>query len=117
MTCIDCSSAPSMKGRRVCKPCHKARVRYQHRNRRIKLRIAVAEYMRSNPCIDCGETDPIVLQFDHRDSNTKEHNVSDLVGNGNSWKMIQKEIDKCDVRCANCHARRTSKQFGYNQHL
>ena len=30
---------------------------------------------------------------------------------------ILKEIEKCDIRCANCHRRRTAKQLGYAKYL
>lgn len=71
----------------------------------------IYDYLSENPCIDCGESDPIVLQFDHRDGVEKFNNVSSMRNNG--IKKIQEEIDKCEVRCANCHARRTAKQFGW----
>ena len=61
-------------------------------------------------CIDCGETNPLLLDFDHlRD---KRANVSQLVQSGFSWATIAAEIDKCVVRCANCHARKTAREIG-----
>ena len=53
-------------------------------------------------CIDCGESNPIVLDFDHVNG-VKLGNVSDISNGGYSIKTIQKEIDKCEVRCSNCH--------------
>ncbi len=38
--------------------------------------------------------------------------VSRLVNNS-TWENVLKEIEKCDVVCANCHKIRTIKQFGY----
>ena len=64
-------------------------------------------YLREHPCVDCGETDPIVLEFDHQYG--KHVNVSRL----SSWDAMLKEIRKCVVRCANCHRRRTAKQIGW----
>lgn len=70
-------------------------------------------YFKEHPCLDCGEDDPIVLEFDHRDPKEKKNNIPRLISNGNSWKTILIEIGKCDVRCANCHRRRTAKQFNW----
>jgi len=64
----------------------------------------------SKGCTDCGEKDPIVLEFDHKEPAHKELDVSRLIGK--SIKRLQKEIDKCEVVCANCHKRRTAKMFG-----
>lgn len=66
-------------------------------------------YLANNPCIDCGEKDPIVLEFDHREN--KEYNVSCMTTL--SLEAIEKEIAKCDIRCANCHRRKTAKQFNW----
>lgn len=64
------------------------------------------DYLLSHPCVDCGETDPLVLEFDHV-RGVKRYNVSVMVSNGATLRRIQEEIAKCDVRCGNCHARRT----------
>ena len=70
-------------------------------------------YLHEHPCVDCGETDIAVLEFDHRSQATKELRVSALVCQGYKWETIKTEIDKCDVRCANCHRRRTAIQLGW----
>lgn len=68
-------------------------------------------FYQTHPCVDCGEKDPIVLELDHRDDVEKVADVSNLMDR--NWILIQTEIDKCDVRCANCHRRRTAKQQGW----
>jgi hypothetical protein len=70
-------------------------------------------YLLNHPCVDCGEKDPIVLEFDHRDPTDKIHNISDMIRASYGLDTIEKEIEKCDVRCANCHRRRTAYQFGW----
>ena len=68
------------------------------------------DHLRDNPCVDCGEADLVVLDFDHRDPTAKINTVSQMVRNGVSLDLLRREIAKCDVRCANCHRRRTAKQ-------
>ena len=62
-------------------------------------------YLLDHPCVDCGEDDPIVLEFDHlRD---KRVNVSALANSAVPFDRVLAEIEKCEVVCANCHRRRT----------
>lgn len=74
-----------------------------------RSRTHIWNYLLNNPCVDCGQTDPRVLEFDHRDDLTKSYNVSEMFPL--SLSKINEEIAKCDVRCANCHRIRTSIQF------
>jgi hypothetical protein len=67
------------------------------------------EYFKTHPCLDCGETDPVVLEFDHlRD---KEFDISSALPYRN-WQTILDEIDKCEVVCRNCHQRREARRRG-----
>ena len=75
----------------------------------------VMDVLFNSECADCKEDDYLVLEFDHRDPDEKEANIADLVGGCASLERLQKEIDKCDVVCANCHRRRTARQFGYRR--
>lgn len=69
-------------------------------------------YFAEHPCIDCGEDDPVVLDFDHRDGEQKDAEISRLIGL-RRYKAAKAEVAKCDVRCSNCHRRRTAKQQGW----
>jgi hypothetical protein len=82
--------------------------RHEASRRNAKYRY---DYLSQNPCVDCGENDPIVLQFDHDNPAEKDINISNM--RFHTIKRIQEEINKCTIRCANCHARRTAKQFGW----
>lgn len=72
----------------------------------------VQKYLEGNPCVDCGEADIEVLQFDHIEMvGSKSLRVSSYMGH--SLETLKKEIEKCEVRCGNCHIRRTRKQMGW----
>lgn len=59
------------------------------------------EYLELHPCIDCGNPDIRVLEFDHlRD---KKCDVAEMLNKSFKWGTILIEIEKCEVRCANCH--------------
>lgn len=77
--------------------------------RRVTVRRYIIEYLMNNPCVDCGEADPVVLEFDHV-RGEKQANVSELVMTYASLETVKAEIAKCEVRCANCHRRRTARQ-------
>ena len=84
-----------------------------NKKKKQALQQYILDYLSNNPCIDCGETDPIVLDFDHRNPKEKIANVSGLMLNKVSLKKLKEEIDKCDIRCANCHRRKTAIQFNW----
>lgn len=83
------------------------------KGRQLRNREWILSYLAEHPCIDCGEPDPIVLHFDHRDETEKFKSISFLVKKGRSLASIEDEVRKCDVRCANCHMKRTAKQFSW----
>jgi len=63
------------------------------------------EYLLTHHCVDCDESDPIVLEFDHVNGK-KDQCVSSLVCSGYSLTRIEAEVAKCEVRCRNCHIKR-----------
>lgn len=85
---------------------------------RIRIRKNLFELLAKSKCIDCGEKDPIVLEFDHRDTEKKFKIVGKMLSGHYSWKSVYNEIQKCDIRCANCHRRKTylqQKSWGRNK--
>jgi hypothetical protein len=69
------------------------------------LKRKLAEIKEASGCVDCGEYNHIVLDFDHLKD--KKYNISRMIHDGFSWAAIKKEISKCEVVCANCHRIRT----------
>lgn len=64
------------------------------------------EYLNNHPCVDCSESDIIVLEFDHKDPKSKKFAIKEFRVFGYSLNTVKLEVEKCDVRCANCHRRR-----------
>lgn len=100
-----------------CRVCNRARSRaYYSRNRKAHIREIhrrnkiynkqktdkLLQYFLKHPCIDCGESNPVVLEFDHV-TGKKEFSIGTALRLGKSWSNILIEIQKCEVRCANCH--------------
>lgn len=77
---------------------------------RIKIRAKLLEFLVTKHCLDCGENDPIVLDFDHRNPKDKFKIIGKMLSGHYSWDSVYREIQKCDVRCANCHRRKTYTQ-------
>ena len=75
--------------------------RSRKRNKKLK-----EEYLEDKKCIDCGNKDYRVLDFDHI-KGEKKNNVSALIKGSYSWELILKEILKCEIRCSNCHRIKT----------
>lgn len=111
----------------VCRDCNRMRARrYYRENRERHLRIIgertreakrlarrlAGEHLVTHPCVDCGEAEIRVLDFDHLPEFAKTANVMVLVNHGYSLVRIRAEIAKCEVRCRNCHARVTYERRG-----
>lgn len=86
------------------------------RNKRAyqeKARVIILSHLSNHPCTDCGESNPVVLEFDHMDGVNKIDGVGAMIQRGMPLDMVQAEMLKCEVRCCNCHRIRTAKQFGW----
>ena len=105
-----------------CKPCQREyqqgfyegnrlvnlEVIYESRKKRkVEIRKFLANYYENNPCVDCGETDILVLEFDHVTG--KEFGLNQAIRDVIPVNRIIEELKKGDVRCANCHRRLTAE--------
>ena len=111
------------KGRRqsYCKRCQSAATKshykrnpgpYKERaleNRWNSIHV-IHKYLSENPCIDCGNSDIRVLDFDHRNPEGKKFNIGKAAHSGYGKETLMQEIAKCDVRCKNCHAIRHEEE-------
>lgn len=97
-----------------CQECHrKIRNNYYVNNcekekagtkaRKKEIKKWLHEYKSSLKCNRCPENHVSTLDFHHEDPLEKEICVSVAISNGWSIKRILKEIEKCEVLCANCH--------------
>jgi len=65
--------------------------------------------MDGDGCVDCGEDDIRLLEFDHIDRESKLKGMSEC----GSIEMLNIEYKKCELRCGICHRRRTKIQLNY----
>lgn len=112
-----------------CKKCTRKRYKsfYQRNRHQEIIRAAIkakkhlkvskafiVDYLKDHPCIDCLESNPVVLEFDHI-GGSKFNNISYMVTGGWSLKRLEEEIEKCEVRCANCHRIKTANEQGWTK--
>jgi hypothetical protein len=109
--CRVCSNERSKKYYTENTDEHRCNIKIRNKKTIFENRKRMFQYYSNHPCVDCNESDPMVLECDHRGDKLFE--ISKLVSGGYSWLTIEKEIDKCDVRCANCHRRKTAIDYGW----
>jgi len=82
------------------------------RNHKIigEIRSYLLKYFSSHPCADCGESNPVVLEFHHLSNKVSE--ISTLM-RGRKFEDIKEEVKRCQVLCANCHRKKTAKANGW----
>lgn len=103
---------------KYCRLCRKVSDHNHYRRNKLqcyvrvaKRRMEISAWFRSikklSHCLECGNSDPWVLDFHHLSKKSKD--VSTMVCQGYSIKAIEAEISKCIVLCANCHRKRHQK--------
>ena len=109
--CVPCGSEYGKEHYRRNKPYYLAKNVAARVAQRRSNRDVAYQYLSTHPCVDCGESDPVVLDFDHVDPATKLWSVGTMLSRQAS-PAIEREIAKCVIRCANCHRMRTAQQIG-----
>lgn len=89
---------------------HKAKRLAQNYERKQRMYELYQEIKANLRCSDCGEAHPATLHFHHKDPRDKEFNIADFVRSGKSIEALEREMAKCIVLCANCHAKRHYEQ-------
>lgn len=80
------------------------------RDRRKVMRKFIDD-AKNKPCLDCGKSFSIVsMQFDHV-RGEKKFRLAEATAKLKSLEVVQEEIDKCEVVCANCHLVRTDNRL------
>lgn len=87
---------------------HRSQVKSAKVMRLASARELILRHLATHPCVDCGETDVVVLEFDH--VGAKRYNISTLVAAGPSASRLFAELQQCEVVCVNCHRRRTARR-------
>lgn len=83
-----------------------------HKELYATRRTYIDAYKATHPCVDCGESDPRCLDFDHKEGTKKRFPLAS--GRFRTIPTIQAEIDKCEIRCANCHRKRHHGEWKYH---
>jgi hypothetical protein len=101
---------------RECKECHRdiRKIYYENNKKKEIARVAqrrketiawFKDFKSTLNCNRCSEDHVATLHFHHLDPNEKDEAVSKIIRKGWSIKRILEEISKCEVLCANCHAK------------
>ena len=91
-----------------CKKCNNKITNSNRNKRNLEVRNFIIKQKEENPCSDCGDYFPYyVMDYDHLPKYNKEFEISQGLSLGKTEEDIKKEINKCELVCANCHRIRT----------
>lgn len=104
-TCKDCFRSYSKRYYEE----HKAETFARNQRTRRRQKLKLLELKAQSPCTDCGNKfHPFIMEFDHTDPSNKLFPVGRA--GGRSGTQISKEMEKCELVCANCHKMRTFRR-------
>ena len=94
---------------RQCKRCHYVRYNVGRADRAKAARALIQQIKLDRGCADCGYNAHVAaLDFDHLPEFVKKYQVGTMAGFNKA--VIEAEIAKCEVVCANCHRVRTANR-------
>ena len=99
-----------------CKTSHVLNVRKNNAKYRKIMQDYVWEYLEQHPC-KCGQSDPILLEFDHVGGVKKEAEISKIMCSTTNLDVLVREVKKCQVLCSYCHKRKTAEKFRHWKYL
>ena len=109
--CLGCKSKMGKDWYERNKDYQKENARKHTAIYREAIRQYLYNYLLSHPCENCGETDPVVLEFHHLHS--KDIAIAEMVTRITSIERLEEELKKTQVLCSNCHRRLTAKERGW----
>jgi hypothetical protein len=89
---------------------HRRQTSLAKRRRQAEAKAFALELIGRDGCVDCGEPDPVVLEFDHLADKVRD--VARMLSDGARLARVEAEVAKCEVVCACCHRRRTLLRRG-----
>ena len=109
MKCVICKRKLSGHQTKFCSPKCKSRTQknlsYKYQQKRAIDRKSMFVAQKGGKCEKCGYNKSLhALSFHHRDPSQKERKTDARMMSSTPIAVMQKEIDKCDLLCLNCHA-------------
>jgi len=100
--CVDCNKEYLYSRNRGnsmvrCSPCYVKKYRQNKKSKAVNLL--------GGKCCKCGYNKCLkALQFHHLDPSKKNFHISSNNKRSIAWNVIEQELKKCILVCANCHA-------------
>lgn len=100
----------------VCVMCHRVRTFRRTSQSNNKRRVKFNKWMQMKKCeltkcancqLAINEDNSYLFDFDHIDPTTKVDAVSNMCHDLKPMQLIENEIRKCQLLCANCHRKKT----------
>jgi hypothetical protein len=113
--CRECNRKSSRTYYHSNRKHHKKVTIERHKKQRNMLQKYVYDFLKVHSCVDCPENDPCCLDFDHQ--RDKKELISKMVSAGVALSTLIEEMNKCVVRCSNCHRKKTAKDFNWYKNI